>query len=841
MVEIPIRTHNFEKNETRMNKTTEFADIILPLPLAQLFTYSIPEEFGSEVAIGKRVVVPFGSKKFYTGIVKDIHNTPPKDYTTKDILVCLDQTPITNSFQLKFWDWISQYYQSSIGDVFKAALPSGLKLESQTKITLDENFLSKETLSKTEEQILDVLKHSKDANISTLNQAIGLKNTLPQVKSLLEKGAVSVEEQIINSYKEKKKEFVRLASDFSEVEMSDIITKLKRAKKQQEILLSYLNLSKHFFEEKAQKVSVIELLSPNGTSKSILKSLAEKNILEIYHEKLDRIDLSEKETTGLKQLNAHQGKAISEIREQFEEMNCVLLHGVTSSGKTEIYIHLIQEQIRKGKQVLYLLPEIALTTQIINRLRAVFGNKVGVYHSKFNDAERVEIYNNINENDSEKSYQIILGVRSSIFLPFNNLGLIIVDEEHENTYKQFDPAPRYHARDASLYLAHLHNAKTLLGTATPAVETYYNAQTGKYGLVELLKRHQNLEMPEIIIADIKEAKRKKKMKSIFSPELTQLMESCLENKEQIILFQNRRGYSPYLECKSCGWVPHCPNCSVSLTYHRFNNQLICHYCAHSIHPPSSCEQCNSTEIQDKGFGTEKIEEELLGYFPSARIARMDLDTTRKKMAYEKLIYKFENQELDILVGTQMVSKGLDFDNVSLVGILNADSMLNYPDFRAYERSFQMMSQVAGRAGRKKKRGKVLIQTYTPDHPIIKNVIDNDYFSMYSEQITERKEYVYPPHYRLININLKHKNQTLVNQAAETLAKSLRKIFGIRIFGPQSPVINRIQSYYIVNILLKIEKKSSPSKAKWILNQHANHLKGMERFKSIQVNFDVDPI
>jgi len=824
-----------------MNKTTEFADIILPLPLAQLFTYSIPEELKADVAIGNRVVVPFGSKKFYTGIVKNIHNTPPTDYSTKDIITCLDDFPIINSFQFNFWEWISQYYQCTIGDVFKAALPSGLKLESQTKITVNENFQAQEVLSKTEEQILNILKHSKDVNISTLNHATGLKNTLPQVKVLLEKGAVSIEEQIINTYKEKKKEFVRLVSDFSETEIATIIDGLKRAKKQQEILLSYLNLSKHYFEEKALKVSVTELLKSIDVSKGILRSLIEKNILEIYYEKLDRIDLSATETSGLKELNKYQLKAITETRKHFEKNNCVLLHGVTSSGKTEIYIHLIQEQLQQGKQTLYLLPEIALTTQIINRLRTVFGNKVGIYHSKFNDAERVEIYNNINQNDPENSYRVILGVRSSIFLPFKNLGLIIVDEEHENTYKQFDPAPRYHARDTALYLAHLHKAKTLLGTATPAIETYYNAKSGKYGLVELFQRHQNLEMPEIIIADVKEARRKKQMKSMFSPELMKMMEICLEKKEQIILFQNRRGYSPYLECKSCGWVPHCPNCAVSLTYHRYNNQLVCHYCAHSVHPPTNCEHCDSTEIEDRGFGTEKIEEELTELFPNARIARMDLDTTRKKMAYEKLIYKFENHELDILVGTQMVSKGLDFDNVSLVGVLNADSMLNYPDFRAYERSFQMMAQVSGRAGRKKKRGKVLIQTYTPEHPIIKNVIENDYISMYNSQLAERKEYIYPPYYRLINICLKHKNQTLVNQAATILAKSLRKVFGIRIFGPQSPVINRIQNYHIINILLKIEKKSSPSKAKWILNQHANHLKTMNKFKSIQINFDVDPL
>jgi primosomal protein N' (replication factor Y) len=824
-----------------MNNNPNFADIILPLPLAGIFTYSIPEELKNDLAIGKRVVVQLGTKKLYTGIVQSLHNNAPTNYQVKDILSCLDQFPVINHFQLKFWDWISQYYQAVLGDVYKAAIPSGLKLESQTKISLNKDFVADKLLNKTEEQILTILNNSKDVSIASLNQATGLKNTLPQIKLLLEKGAISVEEQISSNYKEKKQEFVCLHSNFTEKEIGETLNGLKRAKKQQEMLHSYLNLSKHYFEKAPVKVSSNELLKSVDGSRAILKSLVEKKILKFYFEKLDRLDFSETPVIGLKQLNQFQKLAINEIRENFEERNCVLLHGVTSSGKTEIYIHLIEEQLKLGKQVLYLLPEIALTTQIINRLKSVFGNKVGVYHSKFNDAERVEIYNSILRSNPDKAYQVILGVRSSVFLPFSNLGLIIVDEEHENTYKQFDPSPRYHARDAALYLANLHGAKTLLGTATPAVESYYNAQTGKYGLVELFKRHQEIEMPEIIVADIKEAQRRKMMQSIFSPELMSHMAESLENKEQIILFQNRRGYAPYLECKSCGWVPHCPNCSVSLTYHRHNNLLICHYCGHGINPPNSCEHCDSTKLEDRGFGTEKIEEELLNYFPEAKVGRMDLDTTRKKNAYEKLIYQFEKQELDILVGTQMVSKGLDFDNVGLVGILNADSMLNYPDFRAYERSFQMMAQVSGRAGRKKKRGKVLIQTYTPDHEIIKNVVQNDYFEMYSSQLAERKEYIYPPFYRLINISLKHKNQRLVNEAANYLAKSLRKIFGIRIFGPQSPVINRIQNSFIVNILLKIEKKSSPAKAKWILNQQANFLKEIDKFKSIQVNFDVDPM
>jgi primosomal protein N' (replication factor Y) len=824
-----------------MNAGFLFADLILPLPLAGLFTYSIPWELQKEVAIGKRVVVSFGSKKIYSGIVKNMHSNPPEDYEVKDIIACLDESPVVNSFQLSFWDWISDYYQSNIGDVYKAAIPAGLKLESQTKISYREDFKTEKQLSKTEEVILGVLKNSKDVSIQILNQASGLKNTLPQIKKLLEKGAIEIEERVLSAYKVKQIKYVQLHASINENEIGNILDSLKRAKKQQEILFSFLNLSKLGIAEVPEKVTAAELLLNSNTSSSILKALVDKEILEIYFESTDRLDFSEAEIQPLKELNAYQNQAIIEIREGFQSKNTTLLHGVTSSGKTEIYIHLIQEQVKLGKQVLYLLPEIALTTQIISRLKRVFGNRVGVYHSKFNDAERVEVYNNIQQNDPNKSYQVILGVRSSIFLPFNNLGLIIIDEEHENTYKQFDPAPRYHARDAALFLANLHKAKTLLGTATPAVETYANCKQGKYALVELIHRFQDMKMPEIQLADLKEAKRKKRMKSIFTPELYDEINATLEKKEQVILFQNRRGYAPYLECKSCGWVPHCENCSVSLTYHQFNNQLTCHYCGHSEQPPQSCKQCESTNMVDKGFGTEKIEDELRSFFPQARIARMDLDTTRSKTAYEKLIYKFENQELDILVGTQMVSKGLDFDHVSLVGILNADSMLNFPDFRAHERSYQLMAQVSGRAGRKNKQGKVIIQTHEPKHPIIQSVVRNDYLSMYQTQMSEREEFIYPPFYRLINITLKHKNNGLLTQAANTLARSLRKTFGIRVFGPQAPVINRIQNYYIVNILLKIEKKSSPAKAKWILNREANNLKAIDRFKMVTVQFDVDPM
>ncbi len=824
-----------------MNVNPLFANIILPVPLQGIFTYSVPNDLQQNIAVGQRVVVQFGSKKLYTGIVKTLHQNPPQECQIKNILSCLDKHPIINEKQMALWEWISKYYQSNLGEVYKAAIPSGLKPESQTKISLNKKLVQNLKCSKIEQQILDILKHAKEVSISNLNQSLGIKNTLPQMKSLLEKGLILVEEQIRSNYKERQQEFVCLHKKFSESEMENHIKSLKNAKKQTELLHTYLNLSKHYIEDKELKISTKELLDVAKSSRTILKSLVNKKILAFYLEKEHRLDYSQTNCLQPKKLNQHQEKAIAEIRNSFKEKESVLLHGVTSSGKTEIYIHLIQEQLQQGKQVLYLLPEIALTSQIITRLKSHFGNQVGVYHSKFSDAERLETYRDLMTCELGKSYRVILGVRSSVFLPFHNLGLVIVDEEHENTYKQFDPAPRYHARDTALYLSKLHKAKTLLGTATPSVESYYNAKTGKYGLVELFQRHQNIELPKILVVDIKEAKRRKMMKSMFSPELLLSIEESLAKNEQIILFQNRRGYAPYLECKLCSWIPHCTNCSVSLTYHRQKNLLICHYCGSESHPTQNCGYCGANEMYEKGFGTEKIEDKLLSFFPTARVERMDLDATRKKNAYEKLISQFEKQELDILVGTQMVSKGLDFDHVGLVGILNADTMLNYPDFRAYERSFQMMAQVSGRAGRKNKQGKVLIQTHNPNHPIIRFVVNNDYFGMYKNQLQERKTYIYPPFYRLISIDLKHKNQYCLKEATNAFAKDLRNIFGIRVFGPQTPIINRIQGLYIMNILLKIEKKSSMSKVKFLLNQQARLLNKNSKFKSIQIVFNVDPM
>lgn len=824
-----------------MNPITLYADVILPLPLAQLFTYHIPNELEGEVAIGKRVVVQFGAKKIYTALIHNLHHNPPKEYKTKPILWVLDTTPLIDATQLQFWEWISTYYQCSQGEVFNAAIPAGLKLESQTRISINTEFQYNKTLPKNEQYILDILTHCKDASVNDLNQSTGLKNTLPQIKSLLEKDAVVVEEQLQQSYREKKINLVKLHQEFTELQISQFLDSLTRAPKQQQLLTNYLNLSKTFIEDTPQPVKVTKLLELSKATHTTLKSLEQKNILKIYQQKTDRINITNQHPQDPNPLNKAQKKAFDTTLDLFQQKQCVLLHGITSSGKTEIYIHLIQYYLQQGKQVLYLLPEIALTTQIIHRLRRVFGSCVGIYHSKFNDSERVEIWKNIHTKDPDKSYKIILGVRSSIFLPFHNLGLIIVDEEHENTYKQYDPAPRYHARDAALVLARLHNAKTLLGTATPSLESYYNAQKGKYGLVELTSRYKDIQLPEILLANTREARRKKVMKSIFTPLLYEHIEQALNNQEQVILFQNRRGFAPFIECNDCGWVPHCKHCDVSLTYHRYNNHLVCHYCGYSISLPHNCERCGSSSLEDKGYGTEKIQEELTALFPLSRIGRMDLDTTRKKSAYERIISDFENHRLDILIGTQMVSKGLDFENVSIVGIMNADTMLNFPDFRAYERSFQLMAQVAGRAGRMHKQGKVIIQTNDPKHPIIIDVLKNDYRHMYDSQLKERIEFIYPPYYRLISITLKHRDPNKLNHAAMKMANNLRKVFGIRIFGPQAPLVNRIQKLYLLKIMLKIEAKSSPSKAKWILNREANALKSNPQYKSILIHFDVDPL
>ncbi len=674
--------------------------------------------------------------------------------------------------------------------------------------------------------------------VTKLEKDSGIKNILTVIKSLLDKEAIFVKEELRRTYKPKTEARVRLAGTADEKRLHILFDILSRAPKQLALLMKYVECSGVLGAGTPKEVSKKELLQRTNVAPSVLNGLVDKKIFEIYYHEIGRLDKQEKEIVELNPLNEFQQRAFDEVVQSFQEKNVCLLHGVTSSGKTEIYIHLIEEAIRQGKQVLYLLPEIALTTQITERLQRVFGARLGIYHSKFPDAERVEIWR---KQLGENGYDIILGVRSSIFLPFRNLGLVIVDEEHENTYKQQDPAPRYHARSAAIVLAAMYGAKTLLGTATPSIESWQNAREGKYGFVQLKERYKEIRLPEIIPVDIKELHRKKRMVGQFSPLLIQYMKEALEQKEQVILFQNRRGFAPMVECRTCGWVPKCKNCDVSLTYHKGINQLTCHYCGYTYQLPKSCPACEGTELVNRGFGTEKIEDDIKILFPEAAVARMDLDTTRTRSAYEKIIADFEQGKTDILIGTQMVSKGLDFDHVSIVGILNADTMLNYPDFRSYERAFQLMAQVAGRAGRKNKRGRVVLQTKSIDHPIIHQVIANDYEDMVGGQLVERQMFHYPPYYRLVYVYLKNHNEALLDQMAAVMADKLRAVFGNRVLGPDKPPVARIQTLFIKKIVVKIEQNAPMGRARELLLRIQREMLADERYKSLIVYYDVDPM
>ena len=819
----------------------KFADVILPLPLHSCFTYSLPDEWADEVQIGCRVVVPFGRKKYYTAIVRNVHYCAPTEYEVKEVSALLDARPILLPRQFKFWEWLSDYYLCTQGDVYKAALPSGLKLESETIVEYNPDFESDVRLPEKEQKILDMLSADPEQCVTKLEKETGIKNILSVIKSLLDKEAIFVKEELRRTYKPKTETRVRLtAAARNEHRLHIFFDELqRRAPKQLDLLMKYLELSGYLSGRDIKEVSKAELLQRTSATPAVFNGLIDRGVFEVYQQEIGRIDKALlKEVVPVNPLNEHQQRAYHAILENFQSKNVCLLHGITASGKTEVYIHLIEETIRQGKQVLYLLPEIALTAQITERLQRVFGSRLGIYHSKFPDAERVEIWQ---KQLSEADYDIILGIRSSVFLPFRNLGLVIVDEEHENTYKQQDPAPRYHARNAAIVLASMYGAKTLLGTATPSVETWHNATTGKYGLVELKERYKEIQLPEIIPVDIKELHRKKMMNSPFSPLLLQYIREALEQKEQVILFQNRRGFAPMIECNTCGWVPKCKNCDVSLTYHKGLNQLTCHYCGYTYQLPRICPACEGTDLRNRGFGTEKIEDDIKALFPDARVARMDLDTTRTRTAYERIISDFQQGKTDILIGTQMVSKGLDFDHVSIVGILNADTMLNYPDFRAYERAFQLMAQVAGRAGRKNKRGRVVLQTKSIDHPIIPQVIANDYEAMVGGQLAERQMFHYPPYYRLVYVYLKNRNETLLDLMAQTMAAKLRTVFGNRVLGPDKPPVARVQTLFIRKIVLKIETNAPMARARELLVQVQKEMVAEDRFKSLIVYYDVDPM
>ncbi len=812
-----------------------YADIVLPLALAPL-TYGVPSDMEEQLNVGCRVTVQLGKRKLYAGIVIDIHNNKPDSYEVKNILSAIDNLPIVTPLQIRFWLWMADYYMCTLGEVMTASLPSGLKMESETKLIFYKQPDDYSELNDTEREILAHLENKSTQTVDSLAKVVGKKNILGLLAGLQEKGLIGSGEHLKHTYKPKLEAYVKLSPSIgNEEQLNEVLLSLKRAKKQEALLLHYLSFAGEIKFSSPPFFSKKELLKGKPELQAALKACVDKGLLVQEMVEVARLSAQAEATKPIAGLTQSQEIAFNQIKELFADKDVVLLHGITSSGKTEIYLQLIKEQLEQGRQVLYLLPEIALTFQLINRLRGVFGDRVGVYHSRYSDAERVEVFQSIG-----KRYDIVIGARSSVFLPFASLGLIIVDEEHDGSYKQQDPAPRYNARDAAVVLAGMHGAKVLLGTATPSVESYYNAQVGKYGLAQLQERYGNAVLPIIETVNMLTARKKQRVTSHFSQSLLEEIEKSLANKEQVILFQNRRGFSPFIQCNDCGYIPQCTQCNVSLTYHKQSNQLRCHYCGYSQPMPHCCSSCGSTNIETKGFGTEKIEEELSYIFKDAHIRRLDLDSVRTKNAYEETIASFENGETDILVGTQMVTKGLDFDKVSLVGILNADNMLNFPDFRAHERSFQLLTQVCGRAGRRQKQGLALIQTSNPSHPIIRYVVKGNYEGMFSEQLEERKTFCYPPFYRLIAITLKHKDIVVVNSAAKELAQVMRQRFGNRVLGPEAPLINRIQNRYINVIMLKLERNANLANAKKLLQRCVTAVMAIPKYKSLSVVPDVDP-
>lgn len=813
-----------------------YVDVIVPLPLSGKFTYSLPPQYSGMVTEGCRVIVQFGKKKFYTAIVYQVYEESIEKKDIKEVVSILDRYPIVLPQQLQFWEWIASYYMCTLGEVYKAALPSALKLESETFVFLNPDFEAKTPFSPSETKIFEILSEKKPLRISEIEKLSKINNTIPYIKALVDKGAAYINENVKNRYFTKTETAISLSKKFLEDELSGLVDNLKRAKKQQDLFFKFLELRESSENKSDFYLLKKQFLTENGFSTSILDGLIEKDILKTFPIEIDRFNY-ESETIHFNKLNSFQEEAYNSICSQFARKQIVLLHGVTSSGKTEIYIQLIKEAIERGEQVLYLLPEIALTTQITQRLRSAFGNKLLVYHSKFNDNERAETWQNLLRKEE---CQVVLGARSAVFLPFRKLGLVIVDEEHESSYKQQDPAPRYNGKNAAIVLASYYEAKTLLGTATPSIETYHNALNGKYGLVTLTQRHKEIELPLIIPINTKELRKRKQMKSILSPPLIDKIYEALSKEEQIILFQNRRGFAPLLECKTCSWTPKCLHCDVSLTYHKGQKVMLCHYCGAVYSIPKECPECNTSTLDTQGYGTERIEELVSETLPEAKVVRMDMDTTRSKRAYEHIISDFEANRTNVLIGTQMVSKGLDFDNVSTVGILNADNMLNYPDFRAHEKAFQLMTQVSGRAGRKNKQGTVYLQTAHPGHPIISYIRNNDYLSFYETQIDERKLFRYPPFYRLIEIIIRGRDEHLTDEVAGDFAKSLRQSFNDRILGPTKPPVSRIQSLYIRKIILKIENEASPLKIREFIEIHQNLLFQNSKFRSILLHYDVDP-
>jgi primosomal protein N' (replication factor Y) (superfamily II helicase) len=821
-------------------RKTLFADVILPVPIFNEFTYRVPFDLNEHVRVGCRVVVPFGKAKLQTGIITKIHEEVPREHTSKYIEHLLDDEPIITGKQYQFWKWMASYYMSPIGDVMNAALPSNFKLASETKIVLNPDYtLNEKFLTERELEVHSILSIRDDIDLKELSEIIGIKTIQPLVKALIDKRVIVTLEELRQKYTPKTAVFIRLLSD-NDDDIEQLIASLDNSPskaKQLESLLLILQ-GTNYRDGRSEPVSRKELVE-KGASQSSLNTLEKMGVISQERLIISRFEDGDPSGDQFKDLSPAQKTALEEIELGFEEDRVCLLHGVTGSGKTEIYVQLIQEQLDQGKQVLFLLPEIALTTQLIQRLSKYFGDQIGVYHSKFNQNERIEIWQHVLNNNPDK-FRIILGARSAIFLPFRELGLVIVDEEHESTFKQYDPSPRYNGRDCAIVLGKLFNANVLLGSATPSIESYYNATQDKYKLIGLAERYASHMMPEILCADLKKERRQKSIKGQFSNFLIEEMRTVLNKKEQVILFQNRRGYSPLWMCEVCNWTPKCKNCDVSLTYHKHNNSLRCHYCGYSTAPIGTCTSCGSNRLQMLGYGTEKIEDEIQLLFPDSVVRRLDLDTTRSKNAYAEIIDEFGKGAVDILIGTQMVTKGLDFDKVTLVGVIDADMLLNRSDFRAFERTFQLITQVAGRAGRREERGKVIVQTGDPDHWVIQKIVSYDYNGFVKDELIERRNYFYPPFYKLIQLTLRHKDENIVAQGADELANLLKHSFKERVLGPEFPVIKRVNNYFLKTILIKIERDASDKKVKEHLHQLIDRFYSAPLNKSIRVIIDVDP-
>ena len=822
-----------------------FVDVILPLPLYSSYTYSVPSDLQESIQVGSRVLVQFGKKKYYTGIVEALHSNEPKGYDIKPVTAVLDPDPILRYPQLNFWKWISEYYLCSPGEVYKAAVPTGLKPESETRICLNPDYEPDENnpfrLSDHQSLLLMVMQEHKRLTLDELEGETGVRNIAKVLMPMLDAGILEVDERIAERYKPKKVSYVSLTIPKGDSErLHEFFDLVKRSKMQEKTLLTYLDLSGWLHPtENHRPVTRKQLLDVSQATPAVLKGMADKGILKIEKKTVNRFE-PEQESPGdinLPVLSEPQSKALKAIDEGFKSQNIQLLHGVTGSGKTEIYTHLMARALEAGNQVLFLVPEISLTTQLSDRLRKVFGERLLVYHSKFSDSERVDIWRRLLHSNEPL---VILGVRSSIFLPFSRLGLIVVDEEHESSFKQYDPAPRYNARDAALMLARMHGAKALLGSATPAIETYFKAKEGKYGLVKLMERYEGSLLPDVEIIDMKEMRKKKEVKgTLSSPLRSRILQTMKENR-QAILFQNRRGFAPVVVCEQCGWTPKCAHCDVSMVYHKNLAMLRCHYCGYSTLLPQLCPACGLNGLKIFGYGTERIAEEVKEEFPDYSVTRMDLDTTRNKDAYQNIIEDFAKHDTDILVGTQMVSKGLDFGDVATVGVINADTLLNFPDFRSNERAFNMLEQVAGRAGRRRDKGSVIIQTVNPDHEVLKYVKEHDYESYYTHEITERSRYAYPPFTKIINIFIRNKNPEMCDKAAVDFTLALRKVFGDRVLGPEKPYVSRIASYYIQQIMLKMETGVSMKKVKDLLREIYASLASTPEMKSSIVHYDVDP-